>query len=127
MLKEGITSTITSKVTNDNTAKAMCSGTLDVYATPSMIALMEECCFKMVEPYLEEGQGTVGTSLNIEHVSASPVGMEISCTATLTAVEGRKLSFEVEAFDAAGLIGKGSHQRFIIYSEKFQAKANAKL
>ncbi len=127
MLKEGITNTISSKVTNDNTAKTMGSGALDVYATPSMVALMEKCCFEMVQPYLEEGQGTVGTSLNIEHLSASPVGMEVSCTAILTAVEGRKLIFTVEAFDAAGLIGKGTHERFVIYSEKFQAKANSKL
>ena len=128
MLETGMTGTAETMVTNENTAHALCSGALEVFATPAMIALMEECCFKMVQPELEEGMGTVGTGLNIEHLAPTPVGMKVKCQGRLTAVEGRKLVFEVEVSDETGtVIGKGSHQRFIINSEKFQAKANAKL
>ena len=127
MFEVGIKDTVETVVTKDNTAKAFTSGALEVFATPAMIALMEETCWKMVQPHLEEGQGTVGTGLNVEHVAPSPVGMKIKCEATLTKIEGRKLSFEVNAFDETGLIGKGSHDRFIIDSEKFQTKADAKL
>lgn len=127
MLTPGMKGTCSCTVTADNTAKAFCSGALEVFATPAMIALMEECCWKMVQPELDEGMGTVGISLNVEHLAASPVGMEITCEATLTAIDGRKLSFEVEAFDKSGLIGKGSHDRFIVDNNKFQTKADAKL
>ena len=110
-----------------NSAKTMGSGTLDVFATPAMIALMEKTAWESVQPYLEEGSGTVGTLMNVKHVAASPVGMKITCETELTKVDGRALTFSVKAFDKAGLIGEGKHERFIIYNEKFQAKADAKL
>lgn len=113
-------------VTNDNTAKTMGSGTMDVFATPAMIALMENTAYESVAAELDEGCGTVGTALNVKHVSASPVGMKITCESELIKVDGRALTFHVKAFDEVGLIGEGEHERFIVFEEKFQKKANEK-
>lgn len=127
MLEVGIKGHKEIVVTQENTAKAMGSGTLDVFATPSMIALMENTAFESVQPELEEGSGTVGTALNVKHVSATPVGMKVTCDTELIKVDGRALTFSVKAYDETGLIGEGEHERFIIFADKFQAKANAKL
>jgi predicted thioesterase len=127
MLETGIKGKKEITVTQDKTAKAMGSGALNVYATPAMIALMENTAFESVAPYLEPGSGTVGTALNVKHVSATPVGMKVTCETELVKVDGRALTFSVKAYDEAGLIGEGEHERFIIYEEKFQAKADAKL
>ena len=105
-----------------NTAKAMKSGTLDVFATPCMCALMEEAACNAVRDYLDEGMGTVGISLNITHDKPSAPGSKITATATLTAVEGRKLVFSVQAQENDKIIGKGTHERFIIDNAKFMAK-----
>lgn len=114
-------------VTNELTAKTFKSGELDVYATPAMIALMEETAYKSVAAELETGCGTVGTLLNVKHVAATPVGMKVTCETELTKIDGRALTFSVKAFDECGLIGEGVHERFIINDEKFQAKANGKM
>ena len=127
MLETGIKGTRTVTVNEDNTAKAMGSGTLDVFATPALIALMEETCWRSVANELEEGSGTVGTLLEIKHTAPTPVGMKVTCESTLTEVDGRRLVFEVIARDAKGVVGEGTHERFIIQNEKFQVKANAKL
>ena len=127
MLTTGIKGKQELVVTTENTAKAMGSGTLEVFATPAMIALMEKTAYESVAPELEEGSGTVGTALNVKHVAASPVGMKITCESELVKVDGRALTFSVKAYDEKGLIGEGEHERFIIYNEKFQAKADAKL
>lgn len=127
MLETGIKGTRTVTVNEDNTAKAMGSGTLDVFATPALIALMEETCWRSVANELEEGSGTVGTLLEIKHTAPTPVGMKVTCESTLTEVDGRRLVFEVIARDAKGVVGEGKHERFIIQNEKFQMKANAKL
>lgn len=127
MLKIGIKGKNEITVTNENTAATMGSGTLDVFATPAMIALMENTAYKSVAEELEEGSGTVGTALNVKHVAATPVGMKVICETELVKVEGRALTFSVKAFDETGLIGEGEHERFIVYNEKFQAKADAKL
>ncbi len=113
-------------VTEDKTAEVMKSGTLKVLATPAMIALIEETAWKSVQSELGEGQGTVGTNLNVDHVAPTPLGMKVRCETELVEVDGRKLKFDVKVYDECGLIGKGTHERFIIVSEKFQAKANAK-
>ena len=126
MLKEGITGHQETIVTVENTAKTMKSGTLDVFATPAMIALMEQTAYESVSGELEEGYGTVGTMLNVKHVSATPLGMKVTCESTLTKIDGRALTFEVKAFDERGLIGEGTHERFLVQNEKFQAKANNK-
>ena len=127
MLEAGIKGTKEIMVTNENTAKTMGSGTLDVFATPAMIALMENTAYESVASELEEGRGTVGTALNVKHVAATPVGMKVTCETELIKVDGRALTFSVEAFDEKGLIGEGEHERFIVFNEKFQAKADAKL
>lgn len=123
----GIKHTVTEMVTKDNTADKVGSGLLPVYATPSMIALMEKCASECVAPYLEEGKASVGTMLNVKHVAASPIGIEITCTATLTEVDGRRLVFALEASDEKGLIGEGTHERFVIDTERFMAKCQSKL
>lgn len=127
MLEKGITGTLESVVTEDKTAKVMGSGELAVYATPAMIALMEETAYKSVAPELDEGMGSVGTWMNVKHISASPVGMKITCKSELLEVDGRKLTFKVEAYDEKGMIGEGTHERFVIVNEKFQSKTDSKL
>lgn len=126
MLEKGITKEITEKVTDYNTAKTMKSGELDVYATPSMIALMEQAAYTSVAGELEEGQGSVGTLMNVKHISATPIGMEVTAKSELVEVDGRRLCFHVEAFDERGKIGEGEHERFIVDNEKFQKKADSK-
>ena len=113
-------------VTPENTAAAVGSGLVPVFVTPAMIALMENAAVNAVQSALEEGQGTVGTLLNVTHDAATPVGMKVWAEAEITAVEGRKLTYTVTAFDEAGPIGKGEHQRFIIQADRFLAKAQAK-
>ncbi len=125
-MEAGITGTQTITVTEDKTAQAMGSGTLLVFATPAMIALMENTAYKSVADELEEGAGTVGTLMNVKHVAATPVGMEVTCETKLVEVDRKRLVFEVKAYDAAGVIGEGTHERFIIDNERFLAKAEAK-
>lgn len=127
MLRTGIKGKQELLVTAENSAKAMGSGALDVFATPAMIALMEKTAWESVQPELEEGSGTVGTALNVKHTAATPMGMKVTCETELVKVEGRALTFSVKAYDETGLIGEGEHQRFIVYNEKFQAKADSKL
>lgn len=114
-------------VSEELSAKSMGSGTLDVFATPAMIALMERTAWESVASELEAGQGTVGTMMNVKHVSATPLGMKVTCETELMGINGRALTFSVKAFDEAGLIGEGTHERFIVDCEKFQTKANGKL
>lgn len=126
MLEKGIKGHEETVVTETNTAKALGSGLLDVFATPAMVALFELTAWKSVAPYLEDGSGTVGTLLNVTHDSATPVGMKVWCDSELVEVDGRRLVFEVTAYDEKGRIGGGRHERFIVMNEKFQSKANAK-
>ena len=126
-MKVGIKNQIKKTVVEELTAKVMGSGRLDVFATPAMVAMMEEAAHTLVEAELEEGQGTVGTSMTVSHLAATPVGMEVTCESELIEVDGRKLVFEIKAMDEVGLIGEARHERFIIENEKFLAKTNAKL
>lgn len=127
VITPGMTAEKTILVTEENTAAAMGSGTLPVFATPAMIALCENTCATMVEELLGEGITSVGTRIDIEHLSASPIGTEITCKATLTAFDGRRLDYTAEVYDNAGLIGKGAHTRFTVKADSFLKKANAKL
>ena len=102
------------------------SGSVQVYATPMMIALIENCAAACVQDELPEGDTTVGTLINVSHVAATPCGMKVTATATLTAIDGRQLSFHVKAEDECGLIGEGEQQRVIVHTDKFNAKAAAK-
>ncbi|MCL2369842.1 MAG: thioesterase family protein [Firmicutes bacterium] len=118
--------TVTTKVDKTNTALAVGSGGLEVFGTPMMIALMEKSAYKVLEDSLGVGQTSVGIKLNVEHISASPLGADISAMATITAVDGRKVSFDLTARDNSGMIGKGTHDRFVIDSEKFMNKVKEK-
>lgn len=126
MLETGIKGEATEIVTEKNTAASVGSGELAVFATPAMIALMEQAAYRSVAGELEEGQGTVGISMNVSHIAATSVGMKVTAKTELTAIDRRKLVFHVEAYDEAGKIGEGTHERFIIKNEDFQAKANAR-
>lgn len=114
-------------VTDANTAQAACSGALPVFGTPFMCALMEEAAWKSIAPHLEEGQSTVGTRLDISHDSATPVGMKVWAESEVTEADGKRLVLKVAAYDERGLIGQGTHERFIITSERFLAKTARKL
>ena len=126
MLQPGIKAEKSLTVTDANTAKTMGSGTLDVFATPAMVALIEQTAYTSIESELEPGWGSVGTSLNIQHMSATPVGMTVPATTELVEVDRRRLGFHAEVYDEKGLVGKGTHERFLVENEKFQAKADAK-
>lgn len=115
--------TISETVTSANTAETIGSGDLPVYATPAMAALMEKAAKTVAAELLGEGETTVGAELNIRHLRPSVTGAVITATATLTAREGRKLTFDVEASDDKGVIGSGNHTRYIVNIEKFMAKA----
>ena len=126
MIKAGIKGVQETTVTEANTALTVGSGTLRVFATPAMIALMEKTAWKSVAAFLEEGEGTVGTQLNVAHLSATPLGMAVRCESELIEVDGRRLAFKVAAYDETGLIGEGTHERCIVKNEKFQSKADSK-
>ncbi len=126
MLEIGLKGIQEVKVSEANTALTMGSGTLQVFATPAMIALMEQTAWESVAAHLAEGEGTVGTHLNVAHLSATPLDMTVRCESELMEIDGRKLVFRVAAYDEAGLIGEGTHERFIVKNEKFQAKADGK-
>lgn len=126
-LKPGIRNKTETMVTEELCANAWGSGGLQVYATPAMIALMENTAWASVEPCMEEGRSTVGTKLDVSHLSASPVGARITCESELVEVDGRRLVFRVSASDDAGLIGEGMHERFIINTDKFMARTEAKI
>ena len=126
-LETGIKNRRELTVTKDMTAAAWGSGGQPVFATPAMIALMENTAWSSVEPYMKEGQTTVGTHIDVKHLSASPVGAHITCESELLEIDRRRLVFHVTAFDDAGLIGEGTHERFIVDTDKFMAHTEAKL
>lgn len=113
-------------VTESNTAMSIGSGLVPVFATPYMIALMENAAANAAAPHLAEGEGTVGTHLNVSHDAATPIGMKVWAEAELTEVKGKALTFSVTAYDESGVIGKGTHNRFVINVEKFMAKTQSK-
>ena len=126
MINTGIKGRLEETVTPEMSAARVGSGLVDVFATPMMIALIEKTCNERVLPYLEEGQGTVGTLVNVAHSAATPIGMRVWCESELVEVDRRRLVFKVKAFDECGPIGEGSHERFIIDTAKFAAKALSK-
>ncbi len=126
MLEKGIKGHCEEKVTEELTAKNIGSGLLAVYATPALASLIEKTAWESVSRCLQEGQGTVGTKLNISHLSATPVGMTVRCDTCLTEVDGRRLTFSAEVFDNAGKIAEGTHERFIVDNERFEKKAYGK-
>lgn len=122
MLEIGLKYESVVEVTSANSAKTMGSGDMDVFATPSMVALMENAAMMAVASALPEGSATVGTQINTSHIKASPIGATITALAQLTEVEGRKLTFAVKAWDEKGVIGEGVHTRFVVDRERFLSK-----
>ena len=127
MVEKGIKGRLEETVTPEMSAARVGSGLVDVFATPMMIALVEKTCNESVLPYLDEGQGTVGTLVNVVHTAATPIGMRVWCESELVEVDRRRLVFSVKAFDECGPIGEGTHERFIIDTAKFAAKALGKV
>lgn len=126
-LKAGLRGEVSSLVEPQDTAQEVGSGSLKVFATPCMVAMMEGAACEAIVPCLPEGQTSVGTRLDISHTSATPVGLEVRAEAVLTAVEGRKLTFQVRAFDEKGEIGQGTHERVLVTEQKFLDKTYEKL
>ena len=113
-------------VSKELTAKHIGSGTVLVFATPMMIALMEKTSQKSVKPYLEAGQETVGTHVDVSHDSAVPVGRKVWCESEVVDVDRRKITFKVAVYDDNGIVGQGTHERFIIDVKKFSEKLASK-
>ena len=126
-ISAGLKNSVEAEVSLEDTAVKVGSGSLEVLATPKMLALIEKAAADLLEKNLPQEFTSVGTLLNVEHIAPTPVGMKISAKVEISAVEGRKIIFKVAAFDEVGEIGRGSHERFIVDRKKFQEKANAKL
>ena len=124
MITIGKTASAKTTVNENNTALAAGSGSLLVFATPMMVALMEKAACEVLRDVLEVGQTSVGTQINVSHNAATPPGAVVTATATVTGVSGRKVEFEVTARDDVGEIGSGTHARFIVDEAKFMAKTN---
>ena len=125
-MEQGLKYTSEEKVSTENIAKNVGSGDLEVYATPAMSALMENAAMNAVAKVLPEGSTTVGSLLEITHDRPSGIGETIQATATLVEIAGRKLTFEVEAADSKGVIGKGKHVRYIVDIQRFLSKISSK-
>lgn len=113
-------------VTEANVATNVGSGKVKVFATPMMIALMEKAAVLSIEPFLEEGQSSVGVHVDVTHLASTPIGMKVWAESEVIAIDRRKITFSVKAFNENELIGEGTHDRFIVCIEKFQEKAGSK-
>lgn len=118
---------VSTKVSEKNIATAMGSGDVQVFATPMMIALMEEAASKCLAQHIEPSQTSVGAVVNVSHNAATPIGMTVRAVSEIIAIDGKKIDFKVTAYDEVGIIGEGTHTRFIVDREKFHARASAKL
>lgn len=125
-LEVGMNSRVDQVVTVNETASKFGSGDVMVYATPVMIGLMENASLKAVDTHLPEGYATVGIHLDVKHLAATPIGMNVYATAELIKIEGKKLTFNIQAFDEEDKIGEGTHERYIISLEPFLKAAEAK-
>ena len=123
----GMTGQVTSVVEREDTALEVGSGSLLVYATPCMVALMEGAACEAIAPAMNEEKTSVGTALNISHISATPVGLEVRAEAVVTQVEGNTIQFQITAYDEAGKIGEGTHTRVVVTSQKFLDRTYAKV
>ncbi len=125
-LKLGLSATVSEKVTPETTAGAVGSGLVPVFSTPELARLIEQAAVAALDGALNADETTVGTNLNFDHLAPTPVGMTVSATVTLTAIEGRRLVFEISARDDIEPVAKGTHTRFVVNSAKFIAKAEKK-
>ena len=128
-LEIGDTFEVTGVVTRENTAESLGSGALPVFGTPYLAAMMENAAYTLMQRSLPEGRTSVGTRLDISHVSPSPIGMRVRAAARVAAISenGKIVDFEVKAYDEAGLIGEGTHQRAVVNIERFMSKCSGKL
>jgi len=126
-LKPGLSATLTQTVTDAMTARRVGSGAVAVFATPELALLLEKAAVAALQGHLPPEQTSVGTALRIEHLAPTPPGMAVTATATLTAVEGRKLTFQLEARDEVETIARGTHTRFLVNQKAFAQKAKAKI
>lgn len=125
-LKKGLKGEASTAVTGSNTAIAYGSGGVKVFATPAMIGLMEKAALSSVDPLLENGMTTVGTRIDVQHLAATPVGMKVVAVSELVEVEGKRLLFRVEARDEVEVVGRGTHERYMVPMQKFLDRAAAK-
>ncbi|MGI6662874.1 MAG: thioesterase family protein [Bacillota bacterium] len=126
LVEIGIQGRATVKVTQSNLASSTGSGAVDVFSTPSLVLLMEEAAMDALKPYMEPGESSVGTLVNIRHISPTPLGLTVTATATLTEIDGRRLVFHVEARDELDKVGEGTHERFLISVDRFISRAREK-
>lgn len=126
MVENGIKGYEEMTVSPDMSARHVGSGTVQVLATSMMIALMEKTCRLSVKPFLDAGQETVGTLVQVRHLAATPVGMTVRCESEVTETDRRRIVFKVAVYDAEGMVGEGIHERFIIDEARFLAKAEAR-
>lgn len=127
IVETGMKATVSTLVEREDTALEVGSGSLLVYATPCMAALMEGAACEAIAAGLAEGETTVGIELNLKHTAATPVGMDVRAEAELTAVDGKILTFRITAYDEAGVIGTADHKRALVNSQRFLDKTYAKL
>ena len=125
-LEPGAKARVEKTVEYKDTARAVASGLAEVFATPSMIALMENAAYLAVQPLLPEGMSTVGVRIDAKHIAATPMGLKVWAEAVLVEADGRRLTFDIEAFDEKEKIGEARHERFIIDEQKFMSRAQAK-
>lgn len=125
-LKVGVTGQAKTTVSENNTAISLGSGGIPVFATPAMIALMENAAMNSVDRFLPEGNTTVGIKISSSHIAATPLGMEVTAKCELLEIDGKRLVFKVEAYDSAEKIGEGIHERFIVNTDKFMGKTDQK-
>jgi predicted thioesterase len=126
-VRVGGTATVSAEVTAADTAEALGSGDLPVYATPALVALLERAACACLVGHLPPGRTSVGTRMDVAHVAASPVGATVTATAVVTAVDGRQIDFDVSAADAGGEVAHGRHTRVVVSADRFVAKAGGRL
>ena len=125
-LAPGLSAELSITVSAADTAAQWGSGLVPVYSTPALVGLMEAAAVRALEGHLEQGQTSVGAHIDVHHLAATPVGMQVRAQAKLVAVEGRKLSFKIEAWDAEDKIGEARHERILVNTEKFVMRAGEK-
>ena len=126
-LQAGLNAETEITVTETETAAHLGSGLVPVYATPALVALMENAAVRALEGHLPDGQTTVGGPIDVGHLAATPVGMKVRARAELIEISGRKLTFQVQAWDEEELIGEAIHIRYIVDEEKFMGKVMGKI